>query len=64
MPTGERGSRLEASSSPSEELNGIFFLSSIARPLVQDFATPGNYLVMDVVDHGGDLLIRCNEFFR
>jgi hypothetical protein len=44
----------------------FFFVSSIVRgaPLVQDFAKPGDYFVMDVVDHSGDMFIRCEEIFR
>jgi hypothetical protein len=43
----------------------FFFAQSIVRgaPLIQDFGKPGDYFVMDVVDHSGDLFIRCNEIF-
>ena len=43
----------------------FFFVSSIVRgaPLIQDFATTGDYFVMDVADHSGDMFIRCNEIF-
>ncbi|KAI9428775.1 hypothetical protein H4582DRAFT_2091022 [Lactarius indigo] len=43
----------------------FFFAQSIVRgaPLIQDFNKHGDYLVMDVVDHTGDLFIRCNEIF-
>ncbi|KAI9445866.1 hypothetical protein H4582DRAFT_2069128 [Lactarius indigo] len=41
----------------------FFFAQSIVRgaPLIQDFNKHGDYLVMDVVDHTGDLFICCNE---
>lgn len=44
----------------------FFFVSSIVRgaPLVQDFTKPGDYFVMDVVDHSGDMFLRCNENFQ
>jgi hypothetical protein len=32
-------------------------------PLIQDFDRPNEYLVMDVVDHTGDIFLRCNEIF-
>ncbi|KAI9430733.1 hypothetical protein H4582DRAFT_1823494 [Lactarius indigo] len=43
----------------------FFFAQSIVRgaPLIQDFNKHGDYLVMDVVDHTGDLFICCNEIF-
>lgn len=41
------------------------FARSIVRgaPLIQDFDRVGDYFVMDVADHGGDLFLRCNEIF-
>ncbi|KAH9017439.1 hypothetical protein EDB84DRAFT_1628850 [Lactarius hengduanensis] len=43
----------------------FFFAQSIVRgaPVIQDFDRHGDYFVMDVVDHSGDLFIRCNEIF-
>ncbi len=43
----------------------FFFVQSIVRgaPLIQDFDKLDDYFVMDVVDHTGDLFIRCNEIF-
>ncbi|KAI0290730.1 hypothetical protein BC826DRAFT_1147261, partial [Russula brevipes] len=43
----------------------FIFARSIIRgaPLIQDFAKEGDYLVMDVVDHSGDLFLRCSEIF-
>jgi len=43
----------------------FIFARSILRgaPLVQDFNKAGDYLVMDVVDHTGDLFLRCHEIF-
>ncbi|KAI9455173.1 hypothetical protein BJY52DRAFT_1205065 [Lactarius psammicola] len=43
----------------------FFFAQSIVRgaPLIQDFAKLGDYFVMDVVDHTGDLFLRCDEIF-
>jgi hypothetical protein len=44
----------------------FFFAWSIVRgaPLIQDFDRVGDYFVMDVADHGGDLFLRCKEIFR
>ncbi|KAN0127630.1 hypothetical protein V8E53_014549 [Lactarius tabidus] len=44
--------RVRARSKPT-----FFFIRSI------DFDRMGDYFVMDVVDHSGDLFIRCNEIF-
>ncbi|KAI9435631.1 hypothetical protein BJY52DRAFT_1197489 [Lactarius psammicola] len=54
-----------ASSSPREAIDGVLFAQSIVRgaPLIQDFAKLGDYFVMDVVDHTGDLFLRCDEIF-
>ncbi|KAF8274194.1 hypothetical protein EI94DRAFT_1562340, partial [Lactarius quietus] len=43
----------------------FIFVQSIVccTPLVQDFAKPGNYFVMDVIDHSGDIFIHCSEIF-
>ncbi|KAH8978548.1 hypothetical protein EDB92DRAFT_556722 [Lactarius akahatsu] len=44
----------------------FFFAQSIVRgaPVIQDFDRRGDYFLMDVVDHSGDLfIIRCNEIF-
>ncbi|KAH9175743.1 hypothetical protein EDB89DRAFT_1833379, partial [Lactarius sanguifluus] len=44
----------------------FFFVQSIVRgaPLIPTFDNmSGDYLVMDVVDHNGDLFVRCNEIF-
>jgi hypothetical protein len=48
---------------PSTE---FFFAQSIVRgvPVIQDFDRVGDYFVMDVIDHSGDLFIRCNEIFE
>jgi hypothetical protein len=67
-PTGERPKdhklrlhRLRAKASTE-----FFFAQSIVRgaPLIQAFDRAGEYLVMDVADHTGDLFIRCNEIFE
>ena len=44
----------------------FFFTRSIVRgaPLIQDFDRVGDYFVMDVADHGGDLFLRCNEILE
>ncbi|KAH9953929.1 hypothetical protein BC827DRAFT_1280060 [Russula dissimulans] len=41
----------------------FIFAWSIVRgaPLIQDFDKQGNYFVMDVVDHTGDMFLRCEE---
>ena len=41
------------------------FARSIIRgaPLIPDFDRQGDYLVMDVVDHTGDLFLRCQDIF-
>ncbi|KAI9442019.1 hypothetical protein BJY52DRAFT_1229255 [Lactarius psammicola] len=43
----------------------FFFAQSIVcgAPLIQDFAKLGDYFVMDVVDHTGDLFLCCDEIF-
>ena len=43
----------------------FIFARSIVRgaPLIQDFDRQGDYLVMDVVDHTGDLFLHCKEIF-
>ncbi|KAF8258702.1 hypothetical protein EI94DRAFT_1910877 [Lactarius quietus] len=43
----------------------FFFTRSIVHgaPLVQDFDRVGDYFVMDVADHSGDLFLRCKEIF-
>ena len=43
----------------------FIFARSIIRgaPLISDFDRQGNYLVMDVVDHTGDLFLRCKDIF-
>ncbi|KAI9455219.1 hypothetical protein BJY52DRAFT_1122078, partial [Lactarius psammicola] len=43
----------------------FFFAQSIVHgaPLIQDFAKLGDYFVMDIVDHTGDLFLRCDEIF-
>lgn len=52
--------RLRAKSSTE-----FFFAQSIVRgaPLIQAFDKAGDYFVMDVVDHSGDLFVRCKEIF-
>jgi len=52
--------RLRAKSSTE-----FFFVQSIVRgaPLIQDFGKAGDYFVMDVIDHTGDLYLRCEEIF-
>ena len=32
-------------------------------PLVQDFEKEGDFFIMDVIDHTGDLFLRCLESF-
>jgi hypothetical protein len=41
----------------------FIFAWSIVRgaPLIQDFDKQGDYFVMDVVDHTGDMFLRCEE---
>jgi len=43
----------------------FIFARSIIRgvPLIKDFDRVGDFYVMDVVDHTGDLFLRCNEIF-
>ncbi|KAF8266328.1 hypothetical protein EI94DRAFT_1585859, partial [Lactarius quietus] len=43
----------------------FIFAQTIIRgaPLVPDFDKSGDYLVMDVIDHTGDLFLRCLETF-
>ncbi|KAH9024194.1 hypothetical protein EDB85DRAFT_2075196 [Lactarius pseudohatsudake] len=49
----------------SKSSTEFFFVRSIVRgaPLIQAFDNSDDYFVMDVVDHSGDLLIRCEEIF-
>ncbi|KAH9170626.1 hypothetical protein EDB89DRAFT_1853308 [Lactarius sanguifluus] len=49
----------------SKNSTEFFFVRSIVRgaPLIQAFDNPDDYFVMDVVDHSGDLFIRCEEIF-
>jgi hypothetical protein len=61
LPVKDRdlGLRRVRSKSKSE----FIFARSIIRgaTLIQDFNKAGDYLVMDVVDHTGDLFLRCKE---
>lgn len=43
----------------------FIFARTIIRgaPLVQDFERAGDFFVMDVADHTGDLFLRCLESF-
>ncbi|KAI9442882.1 hypothetical protein BJY52DRAFT_1128463, partial [Lactarius psammicola] len=43
----------------------LIFAQSIIRgvPLIRDFDRMGDFYVMDVIDHTGDLFLRCNEIF-
>ncbi|KAH9066101.1 hypothetical protein EDB83DRAFT_2506347 [Lactarius deliciosus] len=43
----------------------FIFARTIIRgaPLIGDFDKAGDFYVMDVVDHTGDLFLRCNEIF-
>ncbi|KAH8978592.1 hypothetical protein EDB86DRAFT_2782883, partial [Lactarius hatsudake] len=43
----------------------FIFAQTIIRgaPLIEDFDKVGDFYVMDVVDHTGDLFLRCNEIF-
>ncbi|KAH9008070.1 hypothetical protein EDB84DRAFT_146932 [Lactarius hengduanensis] len=44
----------------------FFFAQSIVRgaPLIPTFDNmSGNHFVMDIVDHNGDLFVRCNKIF-
>jgi len=43
----------------------FFFVQSIVRgaPVIQDFDRAGDYFVMDVVDHTGDLFLHCRDIF-
>ena len=45
--------------------NEFIFARSILRgaPLIQDFNKGGDYFVMDIVDHTGDLFLRCHKIF-
>ncbi len=49
----------------AKPLTELFFAQSIVRgaPLIRAFDKLGEYFVMDVVDHSGDLFIRCKEIF-
>ncbi|KAI9431873.1 hypothetical protein H4582DRAFT_2113324 [Lactarius indigo] len=50
----------------SKSSTEFFFAQSIVRgaPLIRTFDNmSGDYFVMDVVDHSGDLFFRCNEIF-
>ncbi|KAI9442404.1 hypothetical protein H4582DRAFT_2202107, partial [Lactarius indigo] len=50
----------------SKSSTEFFFAQSIVRgaPLIQTFDNmSGDYFVMDVVDHSGNLFIRCNKIF-
>ena len=44
----------------------FFFIRSIicGAPLIQDFDRVGDYFVMDVADHSGDLFLRCKEILK
>jgi hypothetical protein len=52
--------RVRAQSKPE-----FIFARCVIRgaPLIQDFDKKGDYFVMDVVDHMGDMFLRCNEIF-
>ncbi|KAH9959379.1 hypothetical protein BGW80DRAFT_1438935 [Lactifluus volemus] len=43
----------------------FIFAQTIVRgaPIIQDFRRAGDYYVMDVADHTGDLFLRCKEIF-
>ncbi len=43
----------------------FFFVQSIVRgaPIIQDFGKAGDYFVMDVTDHTGDMFLCCEEIF-
>ena len=43
----------------------FIFARTIIRgaPVIGDFNEWGDFYVMDVVDHTGDLFLRCNEVF-
>ena len=43
----------------------LLFARTIIRgaPLVQDFEKEGDFFIMDVIDHTGDLFLRCLESF-
>ncbi|KAH9038489.1 hypothetical protein EDB85DRAFT_2287447 [Lactarius pseudohatsudake] len=45
------------------DVTEFIFARTIIRgaPLIRDFDKEGYYYVMDVVDHTGDLFLRCNE---
>ncbi|KAH9001527.1 hypothetical protein EDB92DRAFT_1788816 [Lactarius akahatsu] len=45
------------------DVTEFIFACTIIRgaPLIRDFDKEGYYYVMDVVDHTGDLFLRCNE---
>ncbi|KAI9430290.1 hypothetical protein H4582DRAFT_1824479 [Lactarius indigo] len=51
----------------SKSSTEFFFAQSIVHgaPLIQTFDNmSGDYFVMDVIDHSGNLFIRCNEIFE
>jgi hypothetical protein len=50
----------------SRSKTAFIFARSIVRgaPLIRDFDRVGDYFVMDVVDHSGDLFLRCKEIFE
>ena len=48
-----------------QNVTEFVFVRTLIRgaPLVQDFEKAGDFLVMDVADHTGDLFICCHEIF-
>lgn len=49
-----------------QNVTEFIFARTLIRgaPLIQDFEKPGDFFVMDVADHTGDLFLRCQEKFN
>jgi len=49
----------------AKTLTEFFFMQSIVHgaPVIQDFDRAGDYFVMDVIDHTGDLFLHCRDIF-
>jgi hypothetical protein len=67
-PTGEwpKDHKLRLHRLCAKASTEFFFAQSIVRgaPLIPAFNRAGEYFVMDVADHTGDLFICCNEIFE
>ena len=68
-PTGQQQKRdkdLRLHHLHEKNLMEFFFVSLIVHgtPLIQDFDKAGNYFVMDVIIHTGNMFFHCKEIFR